>query len=192
MIHPTADVSPEARIGPGCRIWNDAQVREGAVLGAECVLGKGAYVDRGVVVGNRVKIQNYASLFRGVTLEDAVYVGPHAVFANDRYPRATNPDGSAKGGDDWPIEPLLVREGASIGAGAVVLPGLTIGRWAMVGAGAVVTADVPEHTLVVGNPARATGRVCMCGRRLEREGEAWRCSECGRVVKLQPAGTPSS
>ncbi|MCI0850150.1 MAG: N-acetyltransferase, partial [Chloroflexi bacterium] len=99
MIHPTADVSPEARIGPGCRIWNDAQVREGAVL------GKGAYVDRGVVVGNRVKIQNYASLFRGVTLEDAVYVGPNAVFANDRYPRATNPDGSAKGGDDWPIAP---------------------------------------------------------------------------------------
>lgn len=192
MIHPSADVSPEARIEPDCRIWHEAQVREHAVIGAHCVLGKGVYVDRGVAVGDRVKVQNYASLYRGVTIESDVYVGPYAVFANDRYPRSTNPDGTLKRDDDWEIDPVLVREGASIGANAVVLPGVTVGRWAMVGAGAVVTHDVPDQALVVGNPARLIGRVCLCGRRLEQDGGGWRCSACGRAYDFQPAGTGSS
>ncbi len=191
MIHPSADVSPDSRIGPGTNVWHEAQVREDAVVGADCVLGKGAYVDRGVVVGDRVKIQNYASLFHGVTIEDNVYVGPQAVFANDRYPRATNVDGALKADGDWQIEPVLVREGASIGAGAVVLPGVTIGCWAMVGAGAVVTHDVPDHTLVVGNPAHVAGRVCVCGRLLTEEGGGWRCPNCDRTYDLLPAGAQS-
>jgi acetyltransferase-like isoleucine patch superfamily enzyme len=192
MIHPTADVAPEARIGAGTRIWHQAQVREGAVVGAQCNIGKGVYIDRDVVVGDRVKIQNRASLYRGLTVEDGVYIGPHVSFTNDRYPRAVNPDGAPKTDDDWPAEPTLVREGASIGAGAVVLPGVTIGRWALVGAGAVVTRDVPEHALVTGNPARVTGRVCVCGRPLAREGEAWRCIACGRRYQLEPVGAPST
>lgn len=192
MIHPTADVAPEARIGAGTRIWHQAQVREGAVVGAHCNIGKGVYIDRDVVVGDRVKIQNRASLYRGVTVEDGVYIGPHVSFTNDRYPRAVNPDGAPKTDDDWSVEPTLVREGASIGAGAVVLPGVTIGRWAMIGAGAVVTRDVPDHALATGNPARVTGRVCVCGRPLAREGDAWRCAACGRSYTFEPVEAPST
>ena len=188
MIHPTADVSPEARIGPGTRIWHEAQVRERAVVGADCVLGKGVYIDRDVVVGDRVKIQNRASLFHGLTVENNVYIGPHVSFANDRYPRAVNPDGTPRADADWQETPTLVREGASIGAGAVVLPGVTIGRWAIVGAGAVVTHDVPDHALVTGNPARVVGRACVCGAPMAQEGESWRCPACGRTYQFEPAG----
>lgn len=189
MIHPTAEVSPEARIGPDTNIWNEAQVREGAVLGAACIVGKGAYIGPGVVIGDRVKIQNRASLYPRLTLEDGVFVGPHACFTNDKYPRAIAPDGRPLTEEDWTPGETLVRQGASIGAGAVVLPGVTIGRWAMVGAGALVTADVPEHGLVLGNPARLVGYVCACGRRLEW-GEApdlWRCPHCGRTFQLAAA-----
>ena len=188
MIHPTADVSPEARIGPGTRIWHEAQVRERAVVGADCVLGKGVYIDRDVVVGDRVKIQNRASLFHGLTVENNVYIGPHVSFANDRYPRAVNPNGTPRTDADWQETPTLVREGASIGAGAVVLPGVTIGRWAIVGAGAVVTHDVPDHALVTGNPARVVGRACVCGAPMAQEGESWRCPACGRTYQFEPAG----
>jgi len=188
MIHPTADVSPDARIGAGTRIWHEAQVREGAVVGADCIVAKGVYIDRDVVIGDRVKVQNRASLYRGLTVEDNVYIGPLVSFSNDKYPRAVNPDGSPKSDDDWELVPTLVREGASIGAGAVVLPGVTIGRWAMVGAGAVVTRDVPDHAIVAGNPARLAGRACACGRPLARDGEAWRCAACGRTYEFEPAG----
>ncbi len=191
MIHHTADVSPQARIGPDTRIWHEAQVREGAVVGAGCNIGKAVYIDRDVVVGDRVKIQNRASLYRGLTVEDGVYIGPHVSFANDRYPRAVNPDGTPKTDDDWEQIPTLVREGASIGAGAVVLPGVTVGRWAMAGAGAVVTRDVPDHALVLGNPARVVGYVCLCGRRLAGEDGGWRCS-CGRSYDFEAVGAPSS
>ncbi len=185
MIHPTADVSPEARIGSGTCIWHEAQVREGAVLGCDCIVGKGVYIDRDVIVGDRVKIQNRASLFRGLTVEDGVYIGPHVSFANDRYPRAVNPDGTAQTDADWEVVPTIVRQGASIGAGAVILPGVTVGRWAMVGAGAVVTRDLPEQALALGNPARVVGRVCLCGRPLDRDGDRWRCGACGRDYRFE-------
>ncbi|HZP58357.1 MAG TPA: acyltransferase [Dehalococcoidia bacterium] len=184
-IHPSADVSPAATVGDGTRIWHEAQVREGARIGEQCVLGKGVYVDRDVVIGDRCKVQNRASLFHGVTLEDGVFVGPHAVFANDRFPRAVNPDGALKSDDDWTVDPVLVRRGASVGAGAVVLPGVTVGAWAMVGAGSVVTADVPAHALVRGNPARIAGWVCVCGRPLARaETGMYHCAACDRPWHL--------
>ncbi|MEX2246315.1 MAG: acyltransferase [Dehalococcoidia bacterium] len=188
-IHPTADISPGAQIGEGTRIWHEAQVREGARVGAACVLGKGVYVDRDVVIGDRCKIQNRASIYRGVTLEDGVFVGPHAVFANDRYPRAVNPDGALKSDDDWTVEPTLVRRGASVGAGVVVLPGVTVGPWAMVAAGAVVTADVPAHAIVRGNPARMAGWACVCGRPLRiAETHMWHCDPCDRPYHLAELG----
>lgn len=188
MIHPTANVATEARIGSGTRIWHEAQVREGAVLGVDCNVGKGVYIDREVIVGDRVKIQNRASLYRGLTVENGVYIGPHVSFTNDRYPRAVNPEGSPQTDADWTPIPTLVREGASIGAGAIVLPGVTIGSWALIGAGAVVTRDVADHALVVGNPARAVGHVCVCGRRLDQEGDGWRCPACERTYQFEPAG----
>jgi len=165
-IHPTADVSPQAAIGSGARIWQHVQVREGATLGENCILSKGVYVDSGVVIGNNVKVQNYVSIYHGVTLEDGVFCGPHCVFTNDKSPRAINPDGTLKAATDWAVTPTLVRYGASIGANAVIVCGVTIGRWAMVGSGAVVTRNVPDYGLVIGNPARLHGFVCPCGVRL--------------------------
>lgn len=161
------------------------QVREGARIGADCIIGKGTYVDRDVVVGDRCKIQNRASLFRGLTLEDGVFVGPHVIFTNDVYPRAVNPDGSLKSDDDWDCRETLVRAGASVGAGAVILPGVTIGAWAMIAAGAVVTSGVPAHALVRGNPARFAGWVCVCGRTLRMsESNEWHCAPCGRTFRF--------
>lgn len=166
FVHPSADVSDRASIGDGTKIWQRVQVREEARIGRECILGLGVYVDAHVVIGDRVKIQNYVSIYEGVTIEDGVFVGPHVVFTNDKLPRAINPDGTLKAVADWVISQTLVRAGASLGANATVVCGVTIGRWAMVGSGAVVTKDVPDFGLVVGNPARLIGSVCACGRRL--------------------------
>jgi acetyltransferase-like isoleucine patch superfamily enzyme len=187
-IHPTADVSPRATLGPGTRIWHQAQVREGAVLGRNCILGKGAYVDFGVRIGDNVKVQNRASIYHGVTLEDGVFVGPHVIFTNDKLPRAINPDGTLKSYADWEVGQVLVKAGASLGAGAIIVAGVTIGRFALVGAGAVVTRDVPDYGLVYGNPARLVGYVCENGHRAEETveqrpgGTLWRCPTCGREV----------
>lgn len=165
-IHPTAEVSPAARIGEGTRIWHGAQVREGVHIGSECIVGKNAYVDFDVVIGDRVKIQNNVSVYHGVTIEDGVFVGPHVCFCNDELPRAITPEGDLKAADDWIVGPVVVRYGASIGAGSIITPNVTIGRFALVGAGSVVTRSVPDHGLVYGNPARLHGYVCACGRRL--------------------------
>ncbi|MGH2463340.1 MAG: acyltransferase [Candidatus Limnocylindria bacterium] len=184
-IHPTADVSPEATIGPGTSIWNQTQVRERARIGSDCVLGKNVYVDYDVVVGDRVKIQNNASLFHGVTIEDGVFIGPHVCLTNDRLPRAVNPDGSAKTDDDWEVGLIRVRAGAALGAASVILPGVTIGRWALIGAGSVVTHDVADYALVVGNPARRIGSACPCGASLPDgpDGNPFigPCPRCGRA-----------
>jgi len=166
IVHATADLSPDCQVGENTQIWQHVQVREGASIGANCILGKGVYVDTDVLVGNNCKLENGASVYRPAVLEDGVFIGPGVIVTNDRLPRAVNPDGTLKGPEDWKPIPVLVRQGASVGAGSVVLPGVTIGRWAMVGAGAVVRHDIPDHGLVVGNPARLIGLVCACGNRL--------------------------
>ncbi|MDQ2674556.1 MAG: N-acetyltransferase [Chloroflexota bacterium] len=181
-VHPTAEVSAEAEIGHGSSVWNQAQVREGARIGARCIIGKNVYVDAGVVIGDDCKVQNNVSLFHGVTVEDGVFIGPHVCFTNDRVPRAINRDGSQKTDADWDVTPILVRRGAAIGANSTVLPGVTIGRWAMVGAGSVVTRDVADHELVAGNPARRLGSACPCGQPLrDVNGSPFRgaCPRCG-------------
>jgi acetyltransferase-like isoleucine patch superfamily enzyme len=113
-----------------------------------------------------VKIQNAALIYHGVTVEDGVFIGPNAILTNDRFPRSITAGGDLARDDDWVVSPIRLRTGASIGAGAVVVAGLDIGRFATVGAGAVVTRDVPDHALVAGNPARRLGWVCACGQRL--------------------------
>jgi UDP-2-acetamido-3-amino-2,3-dideoxy-glucuronate N-acetyltransferase len=182
IIHPTAEVSEAAKIGEGTRIWHQAQVREGAAIGRNCIVGKGVYVDSAVIIGDNVKVQNGAQLYHGVTLEDGVFIGPLACLTNDRFPRAITPDGDLKAAVDWEVGPIVVRRGASIGAGAIVLPGVTIGRFALVAAGAVVTTSVPDHGLVMGVPARLVGYACACGRRLEHNEGTWRCPHCGEAL----------
>jgi acetyltransferase-like isoleucine patch superfamily enzyme len=171
-IHPTAEVSPTSEFGNGTSVWHGAQVRERARLGANCIVGKNAYIDFDVVIGSNVKIQNNASLYHGLEIEDGVFVGPHVIFTNDRLPRAINPDGSLKSASDWVVGRTLVRYGAAIGAGAIVVTGVTVGRWALIGAGAVVTHDVPDHAIVVGSPARIIGYVSAKGVRCASQEEA--------------------
>ena len=181
-IHPSAEVSPGADIGAGTAIWHQAQIREDVKIGADCIISKGVYVDSGVMIGNQVKIQNYVSIYHGVTIEDGVFCGPHCVFTNDKSPRAINQDGSLKSGDDWTVTSTIVQRGASIGANATIICGVTIGSWAMIGAGAVVTRHVPAYGLVLGNPARLRGFVCPCGARLKAE-----VVEANQVVARCPA-----
>lgn len=158
-IAKTADISPDCVIGDGTAIWHLAQVREGAHLGVNCVVGRGAYIGPGVVLGDNTKIQNYALVYEPARLGHGVFVGPAAVFTNDHFPRAVNPDGSLKLASDWEPVGVTCLEGASIGARAVCVAPVTIGRWAMVAAGATVIRDVPDFALVGGTPARQLGWV---------------------------------
>jgi UDP-2-acetamido-3-amino-2,3-dideoxy-glucuronate N-acetyltransferase len=183
-IYPTADVDERAEIGPCTVIWHLAQVRESASLGAQCIIGRGAYVGPGVVIGDRVKLQNYALVYEPARLEDDVFIGPAAVLTNDVYPRSTDLTGKLKRPADWNALGVNVRHGASIGARAVIVAGVTIGRWALVGAGAVVTRDVPDFALVAGVPARKMGWVGRAGSSLvARDGGRWRCPETGELYK---------
>ena len=175
-IHPTAQVSDKAELGDGTSVWNNAQIREGAVLGTDCVVSKGVYIDSDVQIGSRAKLQNNASIYHGVILEDWVFVGPHVCFTNDMRPRAVNPDGSRKDALDWIITPTRVGRGTAIGANSTIRCGVTIGQWAMIGAGSVVTRNVPDYALVLGNPARLHCYVCPCGATLD---EAGKCRDCG-------------
>lgn len=185
-IHATADVAPSAQIGAGTVIWHRAHVREGVKMGANCIVGKDVYIDFDVVIGSMAKIQNGALIYHGATLEDGVFVGPQACLANDRLPRAITPDGSLKTADDWTVGKILVCYGASIGAGAIILPGVELGNFAMIGAGAVVARSVPAFGLVRGVPARLVGYVCACGAPLERAVEGHGvCTKCRRVVDLE-------
>lgn len=171
-IHATAEVSPTATIGVGTSIWRGVQVREGAHIGSGCNIGQNAYIDTDVSIGNNVKIHNNASLYAGLEVEDGVFIGGHSLFTNDKLPRSINPDGTLKSLADWTCGRTLIRYGAAVGAGTVVVTGVTIGRWAMIGAGSVVTRDVPDHGLVVGNPARLVGYVSASGVRCETQEHA--------------------
>lgn len=186
-IHPTAEVSAEAKIGEGTSIWHQSQVRPGAKIGQNCILGKGVFIDVDVVVGDNVKIQNYVSVYHGVTLEEGVFIGPHVCFTNDLRPRAINPDGSLKSASDWVLSETRIRRGAALGANSTIRCGVTIGQWAMVGSGSVVTRDLPDYALAFGNPARIRGFVCPCGEQLEETsrtdaGVAMTCRRCHAEV----------
>lgn len=168
FIHLTAEVSADAQIGDGSKIWNQAQIREGAKLGNNCIISKNVYIDENVQIGDCVKIQNNVNVYHGVTIEDDVFLGPSMTFTNDMYPRAFN--------TDWEVSETLVKRGASIGANATIRCGITIGEYAVVGAGSVVVKDVEPYALVAGNPARKIGWVCKCGFKLD---ETYICTKCG-------------
>ena len=171
LIAETADIDPRSSIGDGSQIWHLAQIREFAHIGNGSIIGRGAYVGPGVIIGKNCKIQNYALVYEPALLEDGVFVGPAVVFTNDVFPRAINTDGSRKTNDDWHAVGVTVRTGASIGAHAVCVAPITIGRWALIAAGAVVTKDVVDYALVVGVPARRIGWVGRSGVGLVDNGE---------------------
>jgi acetyltransferase-like isoleucine patch superfamily enzyme len=148
--HETAIVGAGAKIGEGTRVWAFVNVQDGAVIGKGCNICDCSFIEKGVVIGDNVTIKNGVSVFEGVTLEDGVFVGPNAVFINDRHPKSRSPG--------WKLERTLVRRGASIGANATIMCGITIGEDAIIGAGAVVLKDVPARAKMVGNPARPLAR----------------------------------
>jgi len=179
-IAPGADVDERASVGEGTSIWHLAQIREDASVGRDCNIGRGAYVGPGVRLGDRCKLQNYALVYEPAVLGDGVFVGPAAVLTNDEYPRAVTADGRLKDGHDWTAVGVTIGEGASIGARAVCVAPVSVGRWALVAAGAVVTADVPDYALVVGVPARRVRWVGRAGVPLLDEGDgSFRCPATG-------------
>jgi acetyltransferase-like isoleucine patch superfamily enzyme len=189
-VHPTAIVEPGVELGLGTAVWDNVHIRGPAVIGSNCIIGEKTYVAYGVRIGSCVKLNAQVYVCTGVTIEDRVMIAAGVIFTNDRYPRAFDPDseGLASSAPTDDTLPTFVREGATIGAGALIGPGLEIGRYAMVGMGAVVAADVPPHGLVYGNPARLRGYVCVCGTPLAAgalHADAFHCPRCGRVFALR-------
>lgn len=181
FVHPTAVVDEGAVLEPGVKVWHFVHVSAGAHVGRGTVLGQGTYVGPSVRIGRGCRIQNHVSVYEGVVLEDEVFVGPGAVFTNVRTPRAHV---SRRGH----FLTTHVGERATVGANATVVCGVTLGPRSFVAAGAVVTRDVLPGILVAGCPARPIGQVCACGERLQGEGPAWCCEDCGARWRRAPDG----
>lgn len=185
LAHESVVIDPPCRIGAGTRIWHFSHIMRDCSIGEGCNLGQNVVVSPGCVIGNGVKIQNNVSVYTGVTLEDDVFCGPSMVFTN-----VINPRSHVERKHEY--RPTLVRRGATIGANATIVCGVTLGRYCFVGAGAVVTRDVPDHALVVGNPARQRGWVCSCGERLDLSAKAAEdssaaCGACGASYRIRDA-----
>lgn len=158
-VDSTAVVDDDVKIGDGTKVWHFVHIMKDAKIGKDCIIADYVHIGRTVKIGDKVKIENRATIYEGVIIDDDVFVGPHVVFTNDLYPRSSNPD--------WKILPTFVKKGSSIGAGSVVVCGVTIGEYALIGAGSVVTKNVPPFSLTYGNPARVQGFICKCGKKFE-------------------------
>ena len=159
-IHPKALVESD-QIGAGTRIWAFAHVMKGAIIGNDCNICDHSFVESSVKIGNRVKIKNGVSVWEKVTIEDDVFLGPNCVLTNDINPRAAIAKGSVG------FLPTLIKKGATIGANATIVCGITLGQYAFIAAGAVVTKDVPDYALMVGVPAKLKGYICQCGEKID-------------------------
>lgn len=181
FIHPTAVVEND-EIGANTRIWAYVHIMPGAQIGENCNIGDHCFIESGVRIGDNATIKNGNMIWEGVTLQEGVFIGPHVFFTNDLYPRSPRLVQARKRyhrKPNWLVS-TLVKRGASLGAGAIILAGLTIGEYAMIGAGAVVTKDIPPYALAKGNPARVCGWVCQCGFPLVFTNGDAICSECGQ------------
>lgn len=184
FIKQESSIVQSENIGEGTKIWHFAHIRESAVIGKNCNIGNGVYIDKDVIIGSNVKIQNYVNIYKGVTIEDDVFVGPSVTFTNDLYPRAFQ----------WRDEDLVktyIKKGASIGANATIVCGVTIGKFALIAAGSVITKDVPDHALMIGTPAKQQGYVCFCGRTLKNIIETkdniviYKCKFCKKKIDIK-------
>jgi acetyltransferase-like isoleucine patch superfamily enzyme len=193
FVHPSAIVETD-QIGEGTRIWAYTHVMKDVIIGPNCNIGEHCFLESGVRVGGDVTIKNGSLLWEGVHLEDGVFLGPRVTFTNDRYPRSPRlPQARTRYLDKRWLEPTFVRRGASLGAGAIVLAGVTIEEFCVVGAGATVTRNLPANALVFGSPARVRGWVCRCGQRLALSSGIAMCLECnltfieaGGLVEVRP------
>ncbi len=158
FTHKSSYIEEGAQIGNGSKIWINSQIRSGAIIGSNCIISKDTFIDENVKIGNRCKIQNGVSVYHGVKIEDDVFIGPNACFTNDKIPRAFN--------QDWQITKTLIKKGASIGANATIVCGITLGEYSMIAAGSVVTKDVKPYSLVMGNPAKHYSYVDKSGDKI--------------------------
>ena len=180
-IHESSIVAENARVGEHTVIWQNCVIQENAEIGKNCVVGAGVFIEKGIKIGSRVKIKNNISIYSGVTIEDDVFLGPNCVFTNVINPRSFIDRKSE-------FKETRIKRGATIGANATIICGNTVGKYAMAGAGAVITKDVPDYALVIGNPARIAGYVCECGCTLNHE---MRCNDCGRQYGMDVRGLVS-
>jgi UDP-2-acetamido-3-amino-2,3-dideoxy-glucuronate N-acetyltransferase len=197
-VHPTALVET-TNVGAGTRIWAFTHVTSGAIVGSNCNIGGQCFIEAGATIGNNVTVKNGNNIWAGIVIGDGVFIGPQVVFTNDLRPRSPRlAYASERYTEQSWLARTVIKEGVSIGAGAVILPGVTLNAFCMIAAGAIVTRDVPAHALVMGGPARITGWVCYCGQKLnEEDATAW-CKECsarfaqtdrGITVQSNPAVT---
>jgi acetyltransferase-like isoleucine patch superfamily enzyme len=185
-IAQNASVSDAAKLSENVSIWDFAQVRENATIGKNSIIGSFAYIDANVQIGNNCKIQNRALIYDPAIIHDGVFIGPGAILTNDKNPRSISSSGEVKSAKDWDKVGVEVLQGAAIGSGAICVAPVKIGRWALVGAGAVVTQDVKDYALVVGNPARQVGWVGKAGKQLETvDGQHFRCPILGTEYQVK-------
>lgn len=177
-IHQSADVDSGAIIGENTSIWQNCIIQKDVVIGKNTTIGANVFIEKGVCLGNNVKVKNNIAIYTGVKCEDDVFLGPNCVFTN-----VINPRSFIERKNEF--RDTLIRRGATVGANATVICGHNIGKYAMVGAGAVVTKDVPDYALVVGNPANIIGYVCKCGERLWENNDIWKCTRCSLEYKKQ-------
>ena len=187
FLHPSA-LCESTQVGGGTRIWAFAHVMAGARIGRDCNIGDHAFIESGAVVGDRVTIKNHVMVWEGVSIEEDAFIGPGAIFTNDEHPRSPRMSDTAvtrryAKKNRWLVSTRVGR-GASIGAGAVILPGIVVGAYSLVGAGAVVRRSVSPHAMIVGNPGRQIGWVCRCGQKLRQAGRQFKCAVCRRTYAI--------
>lgn len=173
FVHESSYVDQPCQIGKGTKIWHFSHIMKDSIIGESCNIGQNVVISPRVILGNNVKVQNNVSVYTGVICEDDVFLGPSCVFTN-----VINPRAFIERKEEY--KKTIVKKGASIGANATVVCGYNIGRYAFIGAGTVITKDVPDYALVVGNPARIIGYVCECGNRLEESNEKFICEACNK------------